>query len=294
MATDGRLDERISRWLEAEAPGRLPDRALRATFERTRRTRQQGGWHVLLGRSHMPRSVLALGGAALVVVVAAVALSFYGNRTGVGGPASPSPSPTPSPTATVAVPSPSPTPEGLLPEGPHVLLNEGSVSMTVTIAAPDWYGPGSGLLAKGDAGMIVFAGEDLYVYGDPCHWSTTRPARPSTTVDAFVAAMSAQKSRDATTPGDVTVGEYAGKSITLHVPDDADFAKCDQGTFGSWGIASTDQSPFRYQQGPGQIDKLWVLDVDGKLVVIDIAYARGTPQTVIDELEAIVESATFK
>jgi hypothetical protein len=241
----------------------------------------------------MPRTVVALGGAALVLVVAAAAL-IYGDRTGVGGPASPSPSPTLFPTATVAVASPSPTPEGLLPEGPHVLLNEGSVSITVTIAAPDWYGPGSGLLAKGDAGMIVFAGEDLYVYGDPCHWSTTRPARPSTTVDAFVAAMSAQKSRDATKPGDVTVGGHAGKSITLHVPDDADFAQCDQGTFGSWGIAGTDQSPFRYHQGPGQIDKLWVLDVDGKLVVIDIAYSGGTPQTVIDELEAIVESATFK
>ena len=35
MATDRRLDERISRWLEAEAPGPLPDRVLRATFERT-------------------------------------------------------------------------------------------------------------------------------------------------------------------------------------------------------------------------------------------------------------------
>jgi hypothetical protein len=170
--------------------------------------------------------------------------------------------------------------------------------MTVTIAAPDWYGPDSGLLAKGDAGMIVFAGEDLYVYGDPCKWATTRPARPSTTVDAFVAALSAQKSRDATKPVDVTVGGYAGRSITVHVPDDANFSLCDRdngnrGTFGSWTMASC-SDPCRFNQGPGQIDKLWVLDVDGELVVIDGAYYEGTPQTVIDELEAIAESATFK
>jgi hypothetical protein len=175
------------------------------------------------------------------------------------------------------------------------------MSITVTIPAPDWYGPGPGGLYKDDkadpsgdgAGMIVFPGDDLYVYGDPCDWSTTRPARPSTTIDAFVAAMSAQASRAATEPVDVTVDGYSGKSITVHVPDDADFSQCDQATFGSW-VAGGEGTPSRYQQGPGQIDKLWVLDVGGELVVIDAAYYEGTPQTIIDELEAIAESATFK
>jgi hypothetical protein len=248
----------------------------------------------------MPRSVLALGGTALVVVVvAAVALSFYGNRAGVGGTASPSPSPTPSPTATVSPPSPSPTPEGFLPEGPHLLWNQGGLSMTVTIPAPGWWGePGGGALAKNDnpdpfgAGMITFVG-DLYVFGDPCRWATTRPDTPATTVDEFVAAMSAQASRDATEPVDVTVDGYAGKSITVHVPDDANFAECDGATFGSWGMPGSDLSPFRYHQAPGQIDKLWVLDVDGELVVIDAAYYERTSQAVIDELEAIAGSASF-
>lgn len=173
--------------------------------------------------------------------------------------------------------------------------------MTDTIPADGWTGePAGGILQKNDdvdapdgAGMIVFPGFDLYVYGDPCEWASTRPETPATTVDEFVTAMSAQALRDASEPADVTVNGHAGKSMTLHVPDDARFADCDQGLFGSWATWETG-SPERYHQDPGQIDKLWVLDVDGKLVVIDIGYYEGTRQEVIDELEAIVESTAFE
>ncbi len=82
--------------------------------------------------------------------------------------------------------------------------------------------------------MIVFDEGDLYVYGDPCQWSSTTPDPPATTVDELVAALSAQASRDASEPVDITVDGYAGKSITLHVPDDAVFSDCDEGYFGSW------------------------------------------------------------
>jgi hypothetical protein len=111
-------------------------------------------------------------------------------------------------------------------------------------------------------------------------------------VDEFVAAMAAQASRDPTEPVDATIDGIAGKSMTVHVPDDANFAACDDGTFGSWTYRS-EPTPMRYQQGPGQIDKLWILEVDGQLAVIDIAYYERTPQAVIDELEAIAESTSF-
>ncbi len=89
MATDERLDERldgaITTWLEQTAPPRLPERVLAATFERTHRSRQQAGWRVRLGRIHMTRPAFALGGAAAVVVAAALALNFA-IVPGVGGP----------------------------------------------------------------------------------------------------------------------------------------------------------------------------------------------------------------
>ena len=79
--------------------------------------------------------------------------------------------------------------------------------------------------------------------------------------------------------------------MTLHVPDDANFAACDSGYFASWGWAQED--PARFHQGPGQIDRLWILDVDGNLVVIDTGQFERTPQYVLDGLDAIVRSITF-
>jgi hypothetical protein len=52
--------------------------------------------------------------------------------------------------------------------------------------------------------------------------------------------------------------------------------------------------PARYQQGPGQVDEFWILDVGGKLVILDATYNPPTPAELIDELRTIVQSATFE
>jgi hypothetical protein len=299
MHPDDQLGDRISRWLEGEAPGQMPDRVLSATFERTRASRQHGRYRALLGRMQMNRTVLGLAGAAAVVLVAAVALNADPAPAGVGGPASPVASPSPSPTPSPSSPPPSAASVGL-PQASHVLWTVG-VRMDVTIPAPGWFGDANnGILTKNEdpdapdgAGLIVFAGDPggLYVYGDPCSWSTTRPTEPAGTVDELVAALTAQALRDATSPVDITIDGHPGKSITLHVPEDAIFADCDEGTFASWGVQGED--PARWHQDPGQIDELSILDVDGELVVLDGAYYEGTPTSVVDELRALIESTTF-
>lgn len=190
--------------------------------------------------------------------------------------------------------------------GSHALTSAAvdQMSTTVTIPAVGWYGePNEGILTKNEnadppdgAGLIGPWFGPLHVYGDPCRWLTGRPDAPATTVEELVAALSAQASREASTPGDVTVDGYAGKSIILHVPDDAAFGECDRGTFGSWAPADAPPAdgPYRYHQGPGQIDELWILDVNGTLVTIDAACYAGTPQEHIAELRAIVDSMTFE
>jgi len=279
--------------------------AVRASIERRRQRVVIGPWRMPIMNKLVPIGL----GAAVVVAVLVIGAQLLGRPApgGVGGAPSTTPSATPSPTPGPSVAAPSRTPEGLLPEGSHVLTDGEALDgmptlpITVTIPAPDWYGePSDGILVKNDnaaapdgAGMIVFFGE-LFVYGDPCAWSTTRPDAPATTVDELVSALAAQASRDATEPVNITLGGYAGKSITLHVPDDAVFSDCDRGTFGSWGIPSADLSPFRYHQDPGQIDVVWILDVDGVLTVIDWAHYAGTPTEHVDELRAIVESITFE
>ena len=243
-----------------------------------------------------------LGAAAVVVIGLFLGYQLLSTPTNLGGPGV-EPTATPEP----SVAEPTSTPDAVLPEGPHVLTDGEPVDglptsrIVVTIPAPGWEGEaGGGILIKNDnpnapdgAGLIVFFGE-LYVYGDPCAWSTTRPDAPATTVDELVSALGDQASRDASEPVDVTLDGYAGKAITLHVPDDAVFTECDRSTFGSWGVPGSDESPFRYHQDPGQIDEVWVLDVDGELAIIDWAYYAGTPQADLDELRDIVDSIDFE
>ena len=297
MSSDPDATRIVQSWLD-EGVTQLPDRVLDAVLDQVPATPQRRATLWPARRRTTMNMTIKYGLAAVVVAVAALIGINYLGTANVGGPGIDTASPTPEPTA-MPEPTQTPVPQGLLPEGPHPLA-WGDLPMTATIPARDWFGErGGGILLKNDsadapdgAGMIVFVG-DLYVYGDPCQWAATRPDTPATTVDELVAALTAQASRDATEPVDVTVDGYAGKSITLHVPEDAVFAECNSATFGSWGVPGSDVAPYRYHQDPGQIDKLWIVDVDGEVVVIDTAYYDDTPQSDIDELEAIVESITF-
>ena len=176
------------------------------------------------------------------------------------------------------------------------------VRTTVTIPAPDWHGLdyNTNVVKHGvegppeGAGLIVYGG-DMLVYGDPCAWESTRPDAPAGSLDELVAALSAQASRDATEPVDVTVGGHPGKMLTLHVAEDAVFTDCDGGEFRTLLEVSSsgDEAP-RFHQGPGQIDEVWVVDVDGTLVFFDAGYFPDTPAEDVEEMRAMVESATFE
>lgn len=245
---------------------------------------------------------LGLGAAAVVVALFVGAQLLGSPVANVGGPGD-----EPTPTATVE-PTPEPTPEGLLPEGPHVILDgraddpQGNhAPLTVTIPAPDWYGEvGGGILAKNDkheppdgSGMIIFVQPEYIVYGDACRWETTLPETPVTTVDEFVAALSSQASRDASEPVDITLGGYAGKSITLEVSDDVDFTECDPGYGGSWSCGGQGEAPCGYHSGPAEIDTVYLLDLDGLVMAWNTKHYAGTPAEDVAELEAIVQSASF-
>jgi hypothetical protein len=279
--------------------------AIRAGVDQRRQRVFIGPWRMPTLNKLIPISV----GAA-----AAIGLLFLGSRF-LGSPAPNVGAPTASPVTTAsptppASTKPSSSVSAGLPQGSFALWRGASgagqgVSMTVTIAAPGWYGdPGNGILMKHEtadppdgAGLIVFPdGAGWYVPRDPCKWNTTFPDAASTTVDGLITALAAQASRDASAPKAVSVDGHAGKSITLHVPDDANFSTCDGGKFCTLG--NPEQSPsdscYRYHQGPGQTDTLRVVQVNGMLVVIDSAVYAGTPPADAAELDAIVSSTTFK
>ncbi len=288
MSTDRDVARIVRSWLEDGADA-LPDRVLDSVLDQLPATPQRRSWWPPRRIADMNTFAKLAIAAAAVVVVAVGGINFLPARGGAGGGPAVSPSPSPSPSLSPG-----------LPLGPRVLTVAGDsfdVSMTVTIAAADWDGSaGGGILVKSDsadppdgAGLIVFTGQ-LEVYGDPCNWATTRPdPMTAPTVDAVIAALAAQAGRNATEPVDITVDGYTGKSIELSVPTDANFADCDSGQFRSWGPGAN-----RYHQGPGQIDQVWVVDVDGTLVTIDAAWYEGTPADVRAELDAILDSFRFE
>lgn len=286
-------DQLIHRFL-LEGSEQLHDQvydAVRAEIDQKRQRVVIGPWRVPTMNKLLPFGLAAA--AVVVAVVAGSRLVAPSAPGGVGALPSAQPSATPSPSVTGS----KPPIFGLT--GQYVFTGVGGgPPITVTIAAGGWFGENSTLI-KGDAdppagvGMIGPWYGPLYVYGDPCRWSTSKPKTPVSTVDEMEAALTAQKSRNASAPVDITRDGYSGKLVTLRVPDDIVLSTCDQGYFGSWndGVETT---PSRYHQGPGQIDEVLILDVNGKLMVFDAAYYEGTPAADLAELRAILESMTFK
>lgn len=244
-----------------------------------------------------------LAGAAVVVLGLVVGTQLLRSPSeGLGH--APDPSPT---VGATAEPSSSPSVGAttyLISDGQEAVPEDAYPPLTVT--APIGWGidSGSGVLASRSADppdgafIMVFAEREFWVYGDPCRWSSTRPDAPATTVDGVIAALTAQASRDASDPVDISLDGYAGKSVTLHVPDDAAFDGCDGGVFGSWSsidpeLGDDGVSPSRHAQAPGQIDTLYVLDLDGVVMIIDASYYPGTSPEDVLTLESIVESASF-
>jgi hypothetical protein len=80
------------------------------------------------------------------------------------------------------------------------------------------------------------------------------------------------------------------------VTGDADFEGCDvepsngHRDFVSWFGNGEGE---RYQQVAGQVDMLWVLDVEGQRLLIDATYPPDTPGSDRAQLRTIVESIRF-
>lgn len=144
-------------------------------------------------------------------------------------------------------------------------------------------------------GLLLWDVVDVYAH--PCQWQVPR-VHPEPTVDDLVAALVEQPLRDATEPVDVTLDGYHGKRLEWSVPDDADFTACDvrdpggEPTFESW--TATGWSSDRYQQGRGQVDRLWIMDVGDARLVIDAQFMPEATEEQIAELMEVVASLRFE
>ncbi len=301
---------------QTELPDQVYD-AVRATIERKRQRAVIGPWRMPTMNKFVPIGVGA--GAVVVALVVGARLLAPPASSGIGVSPSVAPSVQPSAAPSISSPSakPSPRTDASLPDGPYVATgSDDPVKVTFNIASAGWmaFRDFDGVTKDDDgkdppttvgAALLAWAWPaetGINVYGDPCKWRTTAPRTPATTPAAIAAAFAAQATTESTQPVDVTVGGFAGKSITLRVPlsfdlptgtREEEFAACDDDTYAFYGIEGRTDNE-RNAQGAGQVDELWILDVNGSIVILDSATSPATPTAVVEEARAMAASATFK
>ena len=183
------------------------------------------------------------------------------------------------------------------------VVGTGTYPSYSVVVPPGWFDMDGYFIVTGPTEPVLgFSVWDVgQVFRDPRHWQG-QGFDPGPGVENLVAALVAQKTRNATTPTDVTLAGYAGKYLEWSVPADlkssswTSFDACDLDSDGvhhdflSWlGNGTGD----RYEEVPGQLDQLWVLDVNGQRLVVDATYSPGTSQADRAELERLVGSLRF-
>lgn len=309
MTSERDFERLLDHWL-AEGPAEVNDRVIESVADRIGRQPQRPAWRVSWEEMHMNTYLKPALAAAAVVIVAVAGIAYVGRpAAGPGGVATPSPSVSPSI-------SPEPTPRGMfdgeLPAGSYVThpfsAPDSGLRITYTVPAGwtgfgDWalLGPnGTGAPAGVGIGFLMATG----LFSDGCHWDQlgngTWPQVGDITVgpsvDDLVAALRVHPDYEVSAPTDAVVSGYPAKRLDLAFPTDVDLTSCDNaagatgGAYFVWGTSNSNVNDL-YAQGPGQIFRLWIVDVDGaRVIIVSPDYAttsaadRAAAQSIIDSV----------
>jgi len=232
--------------------------------------------------------------ASLFVTIALCA----GCSSGAGAPPSPAPSPTVMPTASPPV-SPSALPAVARQLSGQVVgaASNDTTYPSYSVQAPaGWSSNGAFVTRNPPSLMGLSVWDAIQVPTDPCRWSSTMTT-PGPTVDDLVKALVAQRTRNALAPAEATLGGYKGVYLEWSVPPDmVDGENCDKWPDNGYrdfvsflGVGGSE----RYQQLAKQIDRLWVLDVNGQRLVVDATYSPDATDAHKTELGQVAESLRF-
>ena len=272
----------VRSWLE-EGVTALPDRILDAVLDELPTTPQRRLtlWPVrmLLGMNRA--SALGLG-AAVVVIVAILGFRFLVPAgASIGGP-SDSPTPTASPLAWPALGAD-------LAAGTY--LSDGPAPVHAIMTVPDgWIACGTGLqeFSACDGPTITSAVDVMIVenvVSDPCDRSRVLLDPPvGDSVDDLVAALSNLPGFEATDPIDITLDGFAGKEFELRAPA---VPAC---ALGNGGLGTWTRPGGTNGVGPGEVNLLRIVDVDGVRVMIAAAHQPVVSAHGIAELRTIFDS----
>ena len=222
--------------------------------------------------------------APLFVTVALCA----GCSSGAASPPSPSPSPAPSQTSFTT---------GQVGGGVVGVASTDTTYPHYVVQVPGgWSASGEFVTRTPPNVMGLSVWDAIQVPTDPCRWSSTMTT-PGPTVDDLVKALVAQRTRNASAPAQATLAGYKGVYLEWSVPPDmVDGEKCDPWPDNGYrdfvsflGVGGSE----RYQQLANQIDRLWVLDVDGHRLVVDATYSADATDAQKAELDQVAKSLRF-
>jgi hypothetical protein len=228
--------------------------------------------------------------AAIGVVAVVIVIGTLGDEPGTEPGAQPIPSGQPIP----------PLPSGFVEPGRYVVASREpglAGSYRISIEVPVGYdGYDSFFVLKRSfsteaaVGAMAISG----VFADPCQWKgTLLDGSAVSSTDDVVAALENQTGLRVSTPTDVTVDGLAGTYMERRVPAQTRISDCD-------GAETPEQAPvFNVYRSPGygnrllhpgQLQQLWILDLDGVPLVIEASSDAGTSAQVQAELVEMVES----
>ncbi|MEA2676344.1 MAG: hypothetical protein QOJ81_485 [Chloroflexota bacterium] len=298
--TTNKTDRFIESFL-SDGVDQLPDHVYVEVRDQIDRTRQRvaiGPWK----EEQMSRFAWIALAAAAVVLFAVVGIRFL-PTTGVGVEPTPSASPTaaPSPAGTPIV-----DPTGRLQPGTYVahpfdsLLGMDARGFTFTTPSANWetfgetgmtrgvaWNPGNGDSAGVGVGFLKVHS----LNGDACHWAATDDdIEIGPTVDDLLEALANASTFEAVdTPYPEQVSNVTGQGIEIAMPAAMSVEGCDEQAYRIWNAEGFDI----YAQGPSNVWRLGVFDVDGERYIVMASYMPDTPDRVRNEMMSIFRSVVI-
>jgi hypothetical protein len=289
MSAERDVNRIVRTWLE-DGVMVLPERVLDQVLDQVPSTRQERRGFVAWRTPSMSNALkLALAAAAVIAVVVAGFNLVPRSDSGIGGTASP----TPSVPASPAPPeTSSPTPSEPAAVGTDMFAAGFEERMFSVLRPPGWYmccgstsGPGFSVIRNTTSppdGASVYFYAPTTTYSDPCaHALVDPPVGPS--VDDFVQALREIPNMTTTEPAETTLGGLPATYLEM-TSDDA--LPCSPNEFWIWDGNTA--------QGPGQVVRTWVLELDGRRIVASALRYPGATEEMLAEQQSILDSIEFE
>jgi hypothetical protein len=194
-----------------------------------------------------------------------------------------------------------------VPAGTTELMRTGPTALRVTVSLPPgWQKVGGAVYESGrgapGSGLSIGAWRLRHVFVYPCRWASQEfaDAQLMRTAEGQAEALSSWWGQDpsllpywnssiapiARTPRPASFEGYPGWYVEVLIPSGFDLSQCDGGQLILWGGTNGDTR----MSVPGELDRLWVVDVNGDPIVIDAASSSVASAADTAAIERVVDS----